>query len=440
LKKILLCEDDNVLLKVMARSLKRVGFAIIALSSAEDVLQEDFSHLSLIIIDIGLPGMRGDELLKRLISKNIEIPIIIISGNSDVSLAVECMKNGAYNYLEKPFEENYLISSVIDAIGDNEIEATTNEYNYEYFSRSNEVNELTKIIKKIAGENISVFMYGESGSGKEFYAKEIYKSWHRPDVPFVSVNCPAIPDSLAESELFGHEKGSFTGADKLKIGKFEFANNGVLFLDEIGDLSLEIQAKLLRVLEEKEIERVGSNEKIKLNIQLISASSQDIKSLIAEGKFRSDLYYRLSDIELKVPPLKSRIEDIDFLVSHFISQYEKETGKLGKTFSESSLNILKSYDWPGNIRELRSTVRRMMILSKGNVVTPDDLSVGHFGSLCSHMDTSKKIARVSGQIQNQELELIRNSIKTQNGNLTKVSKDLGISRATLYRKIKKYGI
>jgi DNA-binding NtrC family response regulator len=398
------------------------------------------------------------------------------TAHSNEKIVIECLRLGAYNYIKKPYDINYLLTTVKEAIFEsiqrkiNEVQSnlpsSPKKNNILTATKSPAIQSIVDTIKKVSQKNISILLTGSSGTGKEYFANLIYKLSKRSGENFVPVNCPAIPSTLAESELFGHEKGSFTGATNQKLGKFELANNGIIFLDEIADLSLEIQAKLLRVLQEREIYRIGGLKAIPINILLVSATSKDLRKEIDEGRFRADLYYRIADINIHIPSLSKRIEDIEDLSNYFIQEYAKENDELIKTLSPHAIEILKSYTWPGNIRELKSFIRKLMILiptehieahtvqdffksqmidvKMAIVETPhipviDNTGIpAHITPQINNSPPSKATKTLS--IAAMEKDLILNSIKSNNVNLTLVSKELGMSRSTLYRKLKKYNI
>lgn len=441
--KILICEDDLILIKTMTRTFEKRKYNVFSCSTGEDCLtifKKKDHEVEVLLLDIGLPDFSGTELVKQIKILSPETIVIMISGERNSKIIVECMKNGAYNFIDKPFEQDYLINCIEDAFQESKsykrslAKVSESVVVEKFISTNREIIDILSIIEKMKNKNPSVILYGESGSGKEYFAEKIYASRDNKNVPFISVNCPAIPSNLAESELFGHEKGAFTGADKQRVGKFEAANGGIIFLDEVSDLAPEVQVKLLRVLEEREVERLGSNDKIAVNFQVIVASSKNLKEEAQKGNFRIDLYYRLADVEIHIPPLRNRLEDISSLVNLFITQFYEENESQEIIFSNEVINYLKEYSWPGNIRELRSTVRRLLLLSDKRIVEIDELQKTHFNI------PRQRIVSELGSLEGAEKNEIVNILKQEEGNISNASKTLGVSRSTLYRKMKKYSI
>ena len=383
MSKILIIEDEEPIRRVLLRILKDEdsSFEIHEASDGKkglDLIKND--SYDLVLCDIKMPKVDGIELLQRTRKTNSTIPFIMLTGHGNIETAVESMKLGAYDFISKPPDLNRLINSVRNAlekkelIAENKILRKKVAKKYEIIGNSKSIMEIHAIIDKVANTEARVLITGESGTGKELVAHNIHEKSSRAKSPFIEVNCAAIPSELIESELFGHLKGSFTSAVKDREGKFEAANNGTIFLDEIGDMSLAAQAKVLRALEENKIQRVGSQKDISVDVRVLAATNKDLKKEIDDGNFREDLYHRLAVIVIKVPELSKRKSDIPILVDHFSNIISKEQGIETKKFSKDSLKLLEDYNWSGNIRELRNVVERLIILG-GETISKDDVSL-----------------------------------------------------------------
>lgn len=389
MQKILIVEDEKaisgVLENILTDELPDYEFVV-----AEDGL-EGFKHLekedfALVLSDIKMPKLSGTELLKQGLALKPDTTFVMISGHADIDTAVNCLREGAYDFISKPIDINRLITSVRNALdkrnltNHNKSLQTENKTlkkkvnkKYQMIGKSAALKKIQDMIEKVAMSDARVLITGPNGAGKELVAHAIHSQSERSKGPMIEVNCAAIPSELIESELFGHVKGSFTGAIKDKQGKFELANNGTIFLDEIGDMSLIAQAKVLRALQESKVSPVGSDKEVKVDVRVLAATNKDMKKEIEEGRFREDLYHRLSVIEIYVPPLNDRKEDIPLLVDHFTKTIADEQGNNPKSFSDESIKELQKFSWTGNIRELRNVVERLVILG-GNPVSPDDVT------------------------------------------------------------------
>ncbi len=378
MSKILIVEDEasirRVLVKILSEEDKshQISEAEDGLAALDKIKKENFD---LILCDIKMPKVDGIEVLE--FSKKIrpEIPIVMISGHGDLDTAVDSMKKGAYDYISKPPDLNRLLNTVRNAIDKKNL-TTQNTLlkrkiinSFEMIGESKELNNIKELIKKVSPTDAKILITGPNGSGKELVAKSIHSSSNRAHSPLIEVNCAAIPSELIESELFGHVKGSFTGAVKDKTGKFEAANSGTIFLDEVGDMSLSAQAKVLRVLQDNCIQKVGGGKDIKIDVRVIAATNKDLKNEIEKGKFREDLFHRLAVIIVKVPSLNKRRDDIPLLISHFSDNISRSQGSDVKKFSKSAIKLLKSMDWTGNVRELRNVVERLIILGDENEIS-----------------------------------------------------------------------
>ena len=381
MKKILIIEDEEPIRRVLVRILSEESEDY-QISEEEDgklglnrLLKEEFD---LVLCDIKMPKMDGIEVLQKAREKEILVPFILLTGHGNVAIAVEAMKLGAYDFILKPPDLNRLLNAVRHALETKEL-VTENKIlkkkiakKYTIIGESKEIDEIHNLIEKVAPTEARVLITGGNGTGKELVAHQLHQKSARNSAPFVEVNCAAIPSDLIESELFGHVKGAFTSAVKDRAGKFEIANGGTIFLDEVADMSLAAQAKVLRALQESKIQRVGGEKDIKVDVRIISATNKDLSKEIAEGRFREDLYHRLAVILIKVPLLSERKTDIPLLVEHFKKTLSKEQGTVEKSFSKDAVKMLMDYPWTGNIRELRNVVERLMILGE-NPITENDI-------------------------------------------------------------------
>ena len=383
MSKILIIEDEEPIRRVLVRILtdEDSSFEIHEASDGKkglDLIKND--SYDLVLCDIKMPKVDGIELLQRTRKTNSTVPFIMLTGHGNIETAVESMKLGAYDFISKPPDLNRLINSVRNALEKKELVAENKilrkkvAKKYEIIGNSKSIMEIHAMIDKVAKTEARVLITGESGTGKELVAHNIHEKSSRAKSPFIEVNCAAIPSELIESELFGHLKGSFTSAVKDREGKFEAANNGTIFLDEIGDMSLAAQAKVLRALEENKIQRVGSQKDISVDVRVLAATNKDLKKEIDDGNFREDLYHRLAVIVIKVPELSKRKSDIPVLVDHFSNIISKEQGIETKKFNKDSLKLLEDYNWSGNVRELRNVVERLIILG-GETISKDDVSL-----------------------------------------------------------------
>ena len=378
---ILIVEDEEAIRRVLKKVLSEddsKNNILEASDGVEAINKIKTENLQLVICDIKMPKKDGLDVLNFLKSYDDKIPIIMISGHGDLKTAVMAMRKGAFDYIEKPPDLNSLLSSVRESLK-NKIKVkkstvkTSKQSKYEIVGDSKKIKELKQIIEKISPTNARVMILGPNGSGKELVARQIHNNSLRSDGPFIEVNCAAIPSELIESELFGHLKGSFTSAHKDRVGKFEAANNGTIFLDEIGDMSLSAQSKVLRAIQESKIQKVGSEKDIFVDSRIIAATNKNLKTLIKENKFREDLYHRIAVIELNVPKLDDRKDDIVLLVDHFLEQLSNSNENGIFTMDSKAIKLLSTYSWKGNVRELRNVVERLTILSENNNISSDDV-------------------------------------------------------------------
>ncbi|MCQ2133928.1 MAG: sigma-54 dependent transcriptional regulator [Bacteroidales bacterium] len=376
--KILVIDDERAIRGAMKEILMDEGYDVdVAEDGAIGVQAAGKEKYDVIFCDIKMPNMEGTEVLDKLVAEGIETPVVMISGHADIQTAVDCIKKGAFDFIQKPLDLNRILITVKNAtdkanlVKDNKI-LKKKVYGQEMIGSSAALGHIREIIAKVAPTDARVLITGSNGSGKELVARSLHQQSDRSQMPYIEVNCAAIPSELIESELFGHEKGSFTSAIKQHKGKFEQADGGTLFLDEIGDMSLPAQAKVLRVLQEKKLSRVGSDKDIEVNVRVIAATNKDLRKEIGNGNFREDLYHRLSVILIKVPSLDERKEDIPELVQYFIGQICSESGKPEREISKDAVKLLQEKNWPGNIRELRNVVERLLILG-GTPISAQDV-------------------------------------------------------------------
>jgi DNA-binding NtrC family response regulator len=451
-RKILVVDDEKNFMKLLEHNLNEEGYMVDTASSGEEALTKmDLKMPDLILTDLKMPGVNGMEILRRAKEINKSIPVIMITGHGDTGTAVEAMKLGAYDFITKPLRPNELLVTARNALNSRVLIDEVTELRSQLETRydfkniigsSVKMQNLFKIMTNAIGSSVTVLIQGESGTGKELVARAIHYNGPRKNGPFIVVNCAAIPETLLESELFGHERGAFTGAFERRIGKFEQADRGTIFLDEIGEMSAPIQAKVLRVLESKEVERIGGNERINVDVRIISATNKDLLSEVGKGSFRKDLYYRLAVFPINLPPLRERKEDIPMLVSHFIRLDSADSKKEVKHITKGAIEALMSFSWPGNIRELENVIERAVVLCEGDTIQEEHLPLGMEVLSEKIPDKMETLINTSIIISLNDLEAdaIKRALVTAEHNISKAAKELGIGRATFYRKAKKIGI
>jgi two-component system, NtrC family, nitrogen regulation response regulator NtrX len=440
---IVIVDDEAAIQATLRGVLEDEGYRVTTVGSGGDAvaLVSDEAP-DLVFLDIWMPGMDGLETLEAMRRVRPEVAVVMISGHGTIETAVKATRLGAYDFLEKPLSIEKTLLTIGHVLERGRLERenatlrATIEDRTQIIGDSEPMRALREQIAMAAPTNGRVLIHGENGSGKELVARAIHGQSARAGGPFVEVNCAAIPEELIESELFGHERGAFTGALARRRGRFEVASGGTLFLDEIGDMSLKTQAKVLRALEEQAFERVGGKDTVKVDVRVIAASNHDLPALIREGRFREDLYYRLSVIPITVPPLRTRREDIPAIVDHFLALFCAENGKPRKTLSGDALAWFLGYDWPGNVRELRNMVERLVIMSPRGVIGPDDVPAPlRPPEVAEVRERSLRDAR-----DQFERAYILNELRRNEWNMTRTAERLGIERSHLYRKIKAYGI
>ena len=438
---ILVVDDEPGIIAMLSGLLKDEGYAVVTADSGREALNQiKRTRIDLVMLDLRLPDLDGLEVLRRIRFDDVNLPVIMISAHGTISTAVEATKLGAYDFIEKPFESaiERLLLVIEHALNEQKLKQENINLRRELSEKYEMVGEgkamefLYKQIMKIAPSNGRVLITGETGTGKELAARAIHQNSKRADGPFIKVNCAAIPEELIESELFGHEKGSFTGAISTQVGKFEQAHRGTLFLDEIGDMSLSTQAKVLRTLQENEIQRVGGKDIIEVDVRVIAATNKRLEREMEEGRFREDLFYRINVIPLHIPPLRERKEDIPLLVNHFIQQFCRENGKRMKSISPEALELLKRHDWPGNVRELRNIIERMIIVAEGDEISANDVATAI--SVKDEIPTGEESLREL--VEQYEKKLTLDALVRNDWNISRTARELKTDRANLHRKLR----
>jgi two-component system nitrogen regulation response regulator NtrX len=431
---ILIIDDEASICESLSGVLEDEGYSVNTAPSGEEGIRVMASEtIDLVFLDILMPGgMDGIETLKRIKHHTPDVEVVMVSGHGTFDLALEAGQLGARDFLGKPLSLDTVLATVERLTQRSFSDA---EFERPIIGKSPPIQEILMKIRQIAPTNGRILITGESGTGKELIASAIHECSQRNDAPLIKVNCAAIPQDLIESVLFGHERGAFTGASKPHVGKFESANGGTIFLDEVGDMSLSTQARVLRVLEESEVERVGGGKTIQVDVRVISATNKNLPEEIGKGNFREDLYYRLNVVPISVPPLRERMQDIPLLIDYYLERFCRENQKLSMTVSDDALTHLNRYDWPGNVRELRNLIERLVILCLNSTIEAIHLPDEIYSRKNAVPRSSLKNAR-----QDFESRFIVNSLETNNWNITETARTLGIERTHLHRKMRQYNI
>jgi two-component system NtrC family response regulator len=451
---ILIVDDEKNYLTILSALLEDEGFEVLTAPGGSEALEiHKSSDLDLILTDMKMPKMDGIELLENIKENDPDLPVIMMTAHGTVDKAVEAMQKGAYTYVLKPFDNERLIiyvkkaASMYQVVKENRRlrDAVESQYRFgNIIGKSKKMRDVFDTIQKVAPSSATVLIEGESGTGKELVARSIHFNSPRREKPFVAVNCSALAENLLESELFGHEKGAFTGAVATKKGRFELADGGTLFLDEIGELSANLQVKLLRVLQEKVFERVGGVRTISVDIRILAATNKDLQQEMQDGRFREDLYYRLNVVHLVLPPLKARQEDIRLLVNHFIKKYASERRSAAPItgVDQEVDRLFYDYNWPGNIRELENVIERVMILCPGEIIRVPDLPKGFKDNVYNtlHLEGIPADAKLYDTLATIEKALIERALKMSNNVQSHAAAMLGIGKSGLNQKIKKYNL
>jgi nitrogen regulation protein NR(I) len=456
--RVLVVDDEQSLRKVLAATLSREGYEVeVAQDGEEALVALERDGADVVVTDLVMPRMDGLSLLRRVVQKHPDVPVIVVTAHGKIDSAVEAMKAGAFDFVTKPFEHSELKAIIAKAARQSDLnlrnvvpDAAEERRFTEIIGRGQRMVELQQVIAKVADAPSTVLIRGESGTGKELVATALHEKSSRRDGPFIKINCAAIPRELVEAELFGYEKGAFTGAVQSKPGRFELADGGTLFLDEIGDIPIEMQVKLLRAIQESEFERVGGVRTTKVQVRLIAATSRDLSKEIAAGRFREDLYYRLNVVPVELPPLRERRDDIPLLVEHFRQKYNARLKKNVELIEDEALAALSAYSWPGNIRELENVLERTILFAEGTRIRASDLPPS-LRAQPSHpaADAPPSAANlapgpmkeiVKEQVQAIERDLIVRGLEVTGGNVTRTARLLKISRKSLQIKMKEFGL
>ena len=442
---ILIADDEQGVRSSLQRLLEFESYRVVTAVDGPAALAATRDRsIDLALLDIKMPGMDGLEVLAQLHADQPQLPVVIISGHGSIQTAVEATRLGAFDFVEKPIDADRLLLVIRNGLAQRRLQKENVSLKAAVRQKTQivgehlEIQRIQETIRKVAPANARVLIMGENGTGKEMVARALHELSPRAEEPFVEVNCAAIPEELIESELFGHERGSFTGAVGRRVGKFELADGGTLFLDEVGDMSLNAQAKVLRVLQESVFERVGGTETMRVDVRVIAATNKDLLKASREGSFREDLFYRLNVVPITVPPLRERSSDIPLLVEYFLQQTARELGQAPRKVSRAAMDRLREYAWPGNVRELKNLVERMVILSAGSTIEASDLpdlaaaekSEGRHFDIGSYAEFKDAI----------EKEFFERKLRLFNHNVSKTARRLGMQRSNLYKKLEKYGI
>lgn len=460
-RSILIIDDEASIRQTLEAALSDEGYKVKTAASGKQGLESLKTDPSdLVILDIWMPELDGIETLKIIKSEWPELPVIMMSGHGTIETAVKATKLGAFDFLEKPPSLERLLVLIQNAVGVHDLVRENNALRKQIkrsrtlIGESPAIQHIQELVRRVAPTTGSVIITGENGTGKELVAHAIHALSSRFTKPFIEVNCAAIPEELIESELFGHEKGAFTGATQLRRGKFDLAHGGTIFLDEIADMSLKTQAKVLRILQEQKFERVGGTQTISVDVRVVAATNKDLKAEIQKGTFREDLFYRLNVVPFVVPPLRDRKEDIPLLAEHFLKEFATTHGRKPRVLKPDSIELLRAYPWPGNVRELKNLIERLMILTtesqEGAPITPADLmshlQIDSFSAAVGghHADEAKNSAMSARNLRDArtefEKDFILKTLKENDWNVSKASAVLGIERSHLHKKMKSFGI
>jgi len=442
-------DDEPAIRELLTVIVSTAGYEVETFAGGAEVLACADPPPDAVLLDLMMPEVDGVAVLQELKRRHPDLPVLILTAVNEVSRAVEVTKLGAYDYLVKPLDQERLKTTLERIVSHGGLDDEAEAVQMKVGDRSDLTNivgssagmrRVYDQIRKVLSSDITVFVAGESGTGKELVARAIHSGSLRSEGPFIDVNCAAIPEGLQESELFGHEKGAFTGALATHPGKFEQAAGGTIFLDEVGEMSPSAQARLLRVLQERCLQRVGGTKTIDLDVRVVSASNRDLESMVADGSFRQDLYYRLVVFPISLPPLRDRREDIPLLVEHFIRKHGRDAGKWVRVVQPAAMAALMAHGWPGNVRELENVVHRSLLVADGSAIGIDDLPPGLGKESASFATEGSAPISVAMSLEELEQAAIEKALKRHGGNLSDVARQLGIGRSTLYRKLEQYGL
>jgi two-component system nitrogen regulation response regulator NtrX len=447
MKRIVVVDDEAGIREVLDEILRDEGYEVLLAADGLDALKILEEHpVDLVLLDVWLPGKGGIDVLKEIVEEHSGVQVVMISGHGSIDIAVKALKLGAFDFVEKPLSLDRVLTIVYNALEMGTLRRENRELRSrlveedQLIGQSNPINEVRAIIRQAAGSDARIMITGENGTGKELVAREIHRRSERADAPFVEVNCAAIPDNLIESELFGHERGAFTGAVQQRRGKFELADGGTLFLDEVADMSLSAQAKVLRVIQEMTFQRIGSEQTMRVDVRIIVATNKDIQDEVRRGRFREDLFFRLNVIPITVPPLRERPEDVPLLLAHFLKSFSPEGSS--RRFSEGALELLQRHSWPGNVRELKNFVERISIMSNAEVISREEVEAyldegpkSGDDPLESYLEMGLTEARDAF-----ERDYLVQKLRENGYNISRTAQQLGIYPSNLHAKIKKFSI
>jgi DNA-binding NtrC family response regulator len=434
-KSILVVDDEKSQREILEMILSGEGYDVTTASSGEAALKfAKDRRFDLALTDLKMTGMDGIELLQHLLAQDSSIIVILLTAHGSIDSAKEALRRGAFDYLQKPYDRDTLLETIRRAL------ARLDALDVEIISASPEMEAVKKMILKVARSNSTVLIRGESGTGKELIARAIHNQSPRSTEMFQAVNCAAINENLLESELFGHEKGSFTGAHAEKKGLFEVADRGTLFLDEIAELDIGMQAKLLRALQEREIRRVGGTRAIKIDVRVVAATNRDLRAMVQDGRFRDDLYYRINVLSVDVPPLRERTDDIPVLINYFLKKHTRNTSRLVRGLTPETKRLLTDYSWPGNVRQLESAIERAILLAESDLIMPEDLPLEVRQESRPAAEGAFKLPPEGISFETVERDLIMQAMDQTDYNITKAAKLLGLTFRTLQYRLEKFGI
>jgi DNA-binding NtrC family response regulator len=444
---ILVVDDDPYIQEALGDRLESLGYRVARASDGKQALELiDHQDPQMVFLDIEMPGMKGLDVLREIRAREKDFPVVMITAYGSVDLAVEAMKEGAYDFIPKPFKANHIALVVEKAMERQRLrrekEVLSEEVDKRYrlvAGNSAKLNAAISGAKKAAGSKSTILLLGESGTGKELFARAIHNWSERKDRPFIAINCVGLSKELLESELFGYEKGAFTGASQLKRGKIEIANGGTVFLDEVGDISEELQAKLLRFLQEREFERVGGTQLIRVDVRIIAATNRNLEAAVKEGRFREDLYYRINVVPIVLPPLRGRKEDVPVLAQFFMQRFSIESKKNFTEISQEALEALSAYDWPGNVRELANVIERAVVLGQPPTIQIEDLSPGIVAAE-GEIDNRPTPVSYHESVDEYRREVIVSALAQTQGNRAAAARILGLQRSYLLRLMKAFNI
>jgi DNA-binding NtrC family response regulator len=444
---ILVVDDDPYIQEALGDRLESLGYRVARASDGKQALELiDHQDPQMVFLDIEMPGMKGLDVLREIRAREKDFPVVMITAYGSVDLAVEAMKEGAYDFIPKPFKANHIALVVEKAMERQRLrrekEVLSEEVDKRYrlvAGNSAKLNAAISGAKKAAGSKSTILLLGESGTGKELFARAIHNWSERKDRPFIAINCVGLSKELLESELFGYEKGAFTGATQLKRGKIEIANGGTVFLDEVGDISEELQAKLLRFLQEREFERVGGTQLIRVDVRIIAATNRNLEAAVKEGRFREDLYYRINVVPIVLPPLRGRKEDVPVLAQFFMQRFSIESKKSFTEISQEALEALGAYDWPGNVRELANVIERAVVLGQPPIIQIEDLSPG-IVAVEGEIDNRPTPVSYHESVDEYRREVIVSALAQTQGNRAAAARLLGLQRSYLLRLMKAFNI